>query len=170
MHKPLIAVLLPLLLIVCGAQTPPTATEALSVRCAQMADQLADAFAGHKLSVAAGAAIGMSAADVARINDEQRPEVLGSWHSSKYDAINNRCYLRIHTHTQRKSQYDYEVQLVYDARLDNLLATAEIINGKKRGSISDESYKGQHSFKDGDAGWEAAITYMDELMADPRKQ
>ena len=95
MHKPLIAVLLPLLLIVCGAQTLPTATEALSVRCTQMADQLAEAFAWHKLS-AAGAAIGMSAADV--------------------------------------------------------------------------SYKGQRFFRDGDAGWEAAMKYMDELMADPRKQ
>jgi hypothetical protein len=135
-----------------------------------MADQLADAFASHKLSVAAGAAIGMSAADVARINDEQMPEVLGSSHSSKYDAINNRCYVRIYTHTQRKSQYDYEVQQVYDAQLDNLLARAEIINGKKHGSISDESYKGQRSFKDGDAAWEAAVTYMNELMADPRKQ
>jgi hypothetical protein len=48
-------------------------------------------------------AIGMSAADVARLNDETRPEVLGSWSSSKYDAKNNRCYVRIYEHTRRKS-------------------------------------------------------------------
>jgi len=68
MRKSVIVVLLPSLLLVCGAQTPPTATEALRIRCTQMADQMADAFAWHELSVAAGAAIGMSAADVARIN------------------------------------------------------------------------------------------------------
>jgi hypothetical protein len=47
MRKPLIAVL-PLLLLVCGAQTPPTATEVfnLRVRCRHMADEKADALAG----------------------------------------------------------------------------------------------------------------------------
>jgi hypothetical protein len=54
--------------------------------------------------------------------------------------------------------------------VDDLLADASIENGKKRGSIWDESYKGQRFFKDGDASWEAAVTYMNELMADPRKQ
>jgi hypothetical protein len=97
MRKSLIAILMLPLLIVCGAQTPPTATEAfnLRIRCKQMADEKADAVAWHEMTVAEGAAIGMSAADVARINDQQRPEVLGSWSSSKYDAVNNRCYVRI---------------------------------------------------------------------------
>jgi hypothetical protein len=63
-----------------------------------------------------------------------------------------------------------EVHQVYDAQVDELLAHAEINNGKKNGSIFDESYKGQRFFKDGDASWEAAVTHMDELMADPRKQ
>src|SRR5262249_46082238 len=117
-----------------------------------------------------GASIGMSAADVARLNDQTRPEVLGSWSSSKYDAINNRCYVRMYKHTRRKSQYNYEVQQVYDAQVDELLAHAEIKDGKKGGHIWDQSYTGQRWFKDGDANYEAAITYMDDLMADPRKQ
>jgi hypothetical protein len=171
MRKSLLIILLPSLLIVCGAQTPPTATEAfnLRIRCKQMADQMADALAWNGMSVADGASLGMSAADVARLNDQTRPEVLGSWSSSKYDATNNRCYVRIYNHTRRKSKYDYEVHQVYDAQVENLLASAEIKNGKKNGDIWDESYTGQRYFKDGDASYEAAITYMDELMADPRK-
>jgi hypothetical protein len=121
------------------------------------------------MSVADGASIGMSADDVAGLNDQTRPEVLGSWSSSKYDATNNRCYVRIYNHTRRKSQYDYEVQQVYDAQVDDLLVNADIRNGKKSGLIFDESYKGNR-FLTGDASYEAAITYMDELMADPRKQ
>jgi hypothetical protein len=58
---------------------------------------------------------------------------------------------------------------VYDAQVDKLLAIAEIINGKKHGSTPDESYKGQRSFKDDDASWEAAISYMNELVANPQK-
>jgi hypothetical protein len=139
MRKSLIAVLLPSLLIVCGAQTPPTATEAfnLRIRCKQMADEKADALAPHEMSVADGASIGMSAADVARLNDQTRPEVLGLWSSSKYDATNNRCYVRIYKHTRRTSQFDDEVHQVYDAQVDDLLVSAHIRNGKKYGDIWD---------------------------------
>src|SRR5262249_25277707 len=119
------------------------------------------------------ASIGMSAADVARINDQQRPEVLGSWSSSKYDAVNNRCYVRIYKHTRRQlvggKSFELEVHQVYDAQVDDLLAHAEIKNGSKFGIIHEESYKGNR-FVSGDAGWEATVNYMDELMADPRKQ
>jgi hypothetical protein len=139
MRKSLIAVLLPSLLIVCGAQTPPTATEAfnLRIRCKQMADEKADALAPHEMSVADGASIGMSAADVARLNDQTRPEVLGLWSSSKYAATNNRCYVRIYKHTRRTSQFDDEVHQVYDAQVDDLLVSAHIRNGKKYGDIWD---------------------------------
>ena len=179
MRKPLIVVLsVALLLIASGqavAQTPPTATEAfnLRIRCKRMADQKADALAWHVMTVDDGASLGMSAADVARLNDQTRPEVLGSASSSKYDAINNRCYVRIYQHTRRQSvgrkPFELEVDQVYDAQVDELLAHAEIKDGKKSGTIWDQSYKGNR-FPGGDAGWEAAITYMDDLMADPRKQ
>jgi hypothetical protein len=173
MHKSLIVILLPLLGIVCGAQTPPTATEAfnLRIRCKQMADEKAAALAQPlELSVADGASLGISAADVARLNDETRPEVVASWASSKYDAKNNRCYVRIYKHTRRKSQFDYEVHQVYDAQVDDLLASAVInnANGKKPGQIWDQSYKGIRPVQ-GDASWDAALAYMDELMADPQK-
>ena len=169
MHKSLVVVPLLLALIVCGAQTPPTATEAFNLRtkCKQSADQKADELAWHGLSVADGASMGMSAADVARLNDEARPEVLESWSSSKYDAINNRCYVRIYQHTRRESN-DYELHQVYDAQANDLLAYAAITNGKKHSLILDQSYNGDR-FISGDDGWEAAIVYMYELMADPRK-
>jgi hypothetical protein len=153
MRKSLIAVLLSSLLIVCGAQTPPTATEAfnLRIRCKQMADQKAD-------EIAAGNAL-------------LKWEVVQSFGSSRYDATNNRCYILIYDHV-RKPRYGYEhvVRQLYDGQVDELLAHAQIIDGKKSGSIWDESYKGQRYFKDSDASYEAALTYMNELMADPRKQ
>ena len=57
---------------------------------------------------------------------------------------------------------------VYDAQVDDLLVHAKVKNGKKTGLIFDESYKGDRLLS-GDAGWQSAITYMDELMADLRK-
>jgi hypothetical protein len=151
MRKSVIVVLLPSLLIVCGAQTPPTATEAfnLRIRCKHMADQ--------------------KAGDAAATNAALKWEILRSWGSSKYDATNNRCYILIYQHI-RKSGYENESTQLFDAQVDDLLADASIRNGKKSGSIWDESYKGQRFFKDGDASYEAAVTYMNELMADPRKQ
>jgi len=169
MHKSLIVALLLIASGQAGAQTPLTATEAsnLRIKCKQMADQKADELAWHGLSVADGASMGMSAVDVARLNDEARPEVLESWSSSKYDAINNRCYVRIYQHTRRESN-DYELHQVYDAQANDLLAYAAITNGKKHGLILDQSYNGDR-FIGGDDSWEAAIVYMYELMADPRK-
>ena len=57
---------------------------------------------------------------------------------------------------------------MYDAQADDLLAYAAITNGKKHGLIVDQSYNRDH-FISGDDSWEAAIVYMYELMADPRK-
>jgi hypothetical protein len=153
MRKPLAVILLPSLLIVCGlavAQTPPTATEAfnLRIRCKQMADQ--------------------KAGENAAINAAARWEVLQSSGSSKYDATNNRCYIHIYDHI-RKPGLEHVNRSLFDAQVDDLLASANIRNGKKNGNIWDQSFKGERFFKDGDASYEAAVTYMDELMADPRK-
>jgi len=149
-----VIVIMPVVLIASGqavAQTPPTATEAfnLRIRCKQMADQKAN--------------------DVNAINAALKWEIVQSSSSSKYDAINNRCYIHIYQHI-RKSGYEKVVRQLFDAQVDDLLADARIENGKKSGSIWDESYNGQRYFKDGEAAWEAVGTYMDELMADPRKQ
>jgi len=153
MRKPLAVILLPSLLIVCGlavAQTPPTATEAfnLRIRCKQMADQKADEQAAGNAAV--------------------RWEVLESRGSSKYDATNNRCYILIYQHI-RKSGFEHVSRQLFDAQVDDLLASAAIRNGKKTGDIWDQSFKGERFFKDDDASYEAAIAYMYELMADPRK-
>jgi hypothetical protein len=151
MRKWFIAVLLPLLLLVCGAQTPPTATEAfnLRIRCKQMADQKAN-------DLREGAALA-------------KWEVSFSSGSSRYDAINNRCYILIY-HEIRKPGYEYLYRYLYDAQVDDLLANADIKNGKYSGSIWDENYKGQCVFKGGIDCYEEAIRYMNEMMADPRKQ
>jgi hypothetical protein len=152
MYKPLIIVL-PLVLVAGGlamAQTPPTATEAfnLRIRCKQMADQ--------------------KAGEYADTNAALKWEVLESSGSSKYDATNNRCYIHIYDHIRKSGLENVSRQLL-DAQVDELLASASIRNGKKSGMILDESYKGQRYFKDDEASYEAAIKYMDELMADPRK-
>jgi hypothetical protein len=78
MRKPLAVILLLSLLIVCGAQSPPTATEAfnLRIRCKRMADQ--------------------KAGEQAAGNAALRWEVLESRGSSKYDATSNRCYILIY--------------------------------------------------------------------------
>jgi hypothetical protein len=166
-----------LLLPACGlafAQTPPAATEAfnLRIRCKAMADEKAEAMAWHPLSVAGGAELGMSAAAVDALNRVREAENIGSWHSSKYDAINNRCYVRIYQHT-RSSKLETEIHQVYDAQIDDLLANAKIINGKKSGQVWDE-YKGPwvppadcRFCMKGD-GWDAAIAYMEEIMTDKR--
>jgi hypothetical protein len=148
MHKLLIV--LPLVLVVGSlavAQTPPTATEAfnLRIRCKQMADLKADALAAGNAAL--------------------KWEVLESWGSSKYDATNNRCYILIYHHI-RKPGFENVVRQMYDAQVDDLLAFADIRNGKKTGVIF--GYTGGGRLTD-DASYEAAIKYMDELMADPRK-
>jgi hypothetical protein len=150
MRKSLIVILLPLLGIVCGAQTPPTATEAfnLRIRCKQMADR--------------------KAGELAAGNAALRWEVLQSSGSSRYDATNNRCYVLIYHHI-RKPGFENVVRQLFDAQVDDLLASADIRNDKKNGVIFDESYKGNRWVSGGDAGWDAAVKYMDELMADPRK-
>jgi hypothetical protein len=140
-------VVLPSLLIMCGlalGQRPPTATEAnLRIRCKQMADKKA-----HEL------------------NAVIRSEILESSGSSKYDATNNRCYIVIYQHIRQKSGYEHEFRQMYDAQADDLLASADIINGKKTGDIF--GYKG--GLLTDEASYEAAISYIDQMMADPQKQ
>jgi hypothetical protein len=108
------------------------------------------------------------AGELAAGNAALRWEVLQSSGSSRYDATNNRCYVLIYHHI-RKPGFENVVRQLFDAQVDDLLASADIRNGKKNGVIFDESYKGNRWVSGGDAGWDAAIKYMDELMADPRK-
>jgi hypothetical protein len=74
---------------------------------------------------------------------------------------------------------DHEYDQLYDLQTDDLLAGAMVENGKKHGDIWDPDYKKpwlpscsakgcQPDF--GDQTWQAAKDYMNEMMADPRKQ
>jgi len=162
-----------------SAQSPPTATEAfnLRIKCKKMSDDKAEELRWHPLSVADGASVGMSPTGVAAQNDRTKPEVVASWDSSKYDPINNRCYGRIYSHTSFLG-WDNEYDSVYDLQTDDLLANAFIQKGKKTGAIWDPDYKkpfgptcvGGCPANFGDQTWQAAEDYMNEIMADPRKQ
>jgi hypothetical protein len=163
------------------AQSPPTATEAFNLRiqCKKMSDEKADELRWHPANPADGASIGMSPAAVTALNNHYYThEVVAEWNTSKYDPVNNRCYGRIYGHikTNDHGLYDNEYDQVYDLQTSDLLAHAEIKNGKKWGSIWDSDYKQpplplsclgecQENFT-----WQAAEDYMDKIMADPRKQ
>ena len=81
-----------------------------------------------------------------------------------------------HIKTTDHGLYDNEYDQVFDLQIDDLLANAFVKNGKKSGSIWDHDYKqpplptscvGECS---GNFRWQAAEDYMDQIMADPRKQ
>jgi hypothetical protein len=142
------------LMLNCGAtfaQTPPTATEEfnLRIRCKEMAEQ--------KL-------IDMQTSQT--VIEMNRVEVRGSWQSSKYDAKNNRCYIRIYIHRFiGKTSLDQEMHSIYDAQIDELLAFAQIENGKKVGMVFDKDHRTTTS---DNFGWDDAITYIEKMIADRR--
>jgi hypothetical protein len=143
-----------------SAQSPPTATEAfnLRIKCKKMSDEKAQEFIDG--------------------NTSMKLEIVAARNTSKYDPISNRCYGRFYGHTKNANLYDIETDQVYDLQTDDLLANAEIKNGKKHGSIWDPDYKkpfgpscvGGCPANFGDQTWQATEDYMNELMADPRKQ
>ena len=107
-------------------------------------------------------------------------EIVQAWNTSKYDPTSNRCYGRIYEHIA-KQQYrlDRETDQFFDLQVDDLLAFATIENGKKHGNIFDPDYKKPWlptcradgcPANFGDQTWQAAEDYMNEMMADPRKQ
>jgi hypothetical protein len=144
------------------AQSPPTATEAfnLRIKCKKLSDEKAQGFI-----------------DMNRMVVDW--ETVQAWNTSKYDPISNRCYGRFYSHKIRqKYRLDHEADQVYDLQTDDLLAGAMIENGKKHGNIFDPEYKkpwlpscrGGCPANFGDQTWQAAVDYMNEMMADPRKR
>jgi hypothetical protein len=145
-----------------SAQSPPTATEAfnLRIKCNEMSDQKAQ--------------------EVMETNIMLKWEFVAAWNTSRYDPDNNRCYGRIYEHIIKQDYHlDHESDQLFDLQIDDLLAGAMIENGKKHGSIWDHDYKKPWlpscsangcppDF--GDQTWQAAEDYMNEIMADPRKQ
>ena len=145
-----------------SAQSPPTATEAfnLRIKCGKMSDERAQYF----------------------IESDRMSEweMVAAWNTSKYDPISNRCYGRIYAHTKKqKYGFDHETDQLYDLQINDLLAAAWIENGKKHGSIWNPDYKKPWfpscSAKEcppdwRDQAWQAVENYMNEFMANPRKQ
>ena len=142
-------------------QTPPTATEEfnLRIKCKELADQKAEELDGMSRSA--------------------KWEILNSWHASKYDAKSNRCYVRVYGHMRHHPSVEHVIDQVYDAQVDDILASATILSGKKNGQIFDPDYKKPWlplcnpegcPTDFGDRTWQAAKDYMSELMADPRRQ
>lgn len=160
------------LIVSCGtasSQTPAATEESqLRARCQALADEKAGAMASHVLSVADGAAFGMPVAAVDALNKSQS-EMLGSSHSSKYDAAGNRCYIRLYEH-KRNGQFETEHHGIYDARTDDLIAFARRVNGRETGYVFDirkGPWVSPANCRNCTAGvgWDAAIAYMDEIMA-----
>jgi hypothetical protein len=106
-------------------------------------------------------------------------EFVTAWSTSKYDPISNRCYRRHFQHIIKRDYHlDHKTDQLFDLQINDLLAAALIENGKKHGSIWDPDYKkpwlpscvGGCPSNFGDQTWQAAVDYMNEMMADPRKQ
>jgi hypothetical protein len=139
-------VLMPAITLNCGtalAQAPPTATEAFSqwIRCNNMADKKAE-----------------------KIYLGPAQQVIFSIWTSRYDPKSNRCYIRLDSHT-RNAAFDIETHQVYDGQKDDLLASANIKNGKKSGTVFDDSHR---STTDENHGWNDALDYMEVMMTDKR--
>jgi hypothetical protein len=150
------------------AQTPPTATDAfnLRIKCKELAERKLDNFSFHRLSVTDGDSIGMSADTIAAINGNA-PEVLDAWQTSKYDSENGHCYVQLYKHTfVREPPFDRELLDLYDVQTDSLLAFANIENGKKVGMVFNKKHRKTASKNH---GWDDAVAYMDEMLADNRK-
>jgi len=153
------------------AQAPPTATEAfnLRVKCKALADDKAEAMKRHPMSVADGATLGLSAGAVDALNrkNDARSEVLQSWHSSRYDIENNRCYIELFEHRRFGVNKENEAQYrqIYDGQTDDLLAFTRIENGKKVGMVFDPEHD---RTTDDNLGWDDANAYIDEMMLDKR--
>jgi hypothetical protein len=146
-----------------SAQSPPTATEAFNLRtqCKKISDEKAQEFLV--------------------LNGMLKWEIVTAWNTAKYDPTSNRCYGRIYEHIVKPShRLDHESDQVFDLQTTDLLAAAMIEDGKKHGNIYDPDYKkpwlpscsaAKGCAPDfGDQTWQAAEDYMNEFMADPRRQ
>jgi hypothetical protein len=164
-----IASILALLAVLPAApQKPPTATEAfdLPIRCMNLGAQKLESVQTQPMSIVDGASMGMAPAAVTTFNEEYVPELIDAHYSSKYDPVNNRCYAEIYIHT-RTERFDIEQRQLYEANMDDLLASATIQNGKKRGNVFD--HENHRTITFADLGWEDANAYIDEMMADKRR-
>ena len=85
---------------------------------------------------------------------------------SHYSPRTNRCYVEMRVQTgQLNERSDRFAQYLYDGRTREMLAFAEIQNGKKSGKVFD-LYHHTTSFEN--AGWDDASQYIYIMMAGDR--
>ena len=167
--------MLGLFIVSAFGQTPPTATEAfnLRIKCKTMADEKAESLINTRpLTYADGASAGMSAVAVDALNrtNAENRELIQEYHSSKYDAKTNRCYIEIFQHKKIGKHKSIEVQVrqIYDGQTDELLATAGFENGTMSGVVFDPQHPPKNP-PDKKSGWDEAHDYMNEMMLDNRR-
>lgn len=131
-----------------AAQMQPTATEAFHLRqeCKSLADKKAE--------------------ELLSINPDFQ-QLITSYSKSKYDLKSSRCYIEIFKSWRYGKQRESEmyVRQIYDGLTDDLLAYAQIQNGKKMGLIFD----GAHVADVGkNLGWDDADNYITNMMKEER--
>jgi hypothetical protein len=148
------------------AQTPPIATEAfnLLMRCKQMGEEKFQSLRSRPMTVEEGATIGWSPREVQSLN-RNLPQEIHAHYNSKYDPINNRCYAEVFIQ-MRTQEFEMEVRQIYDVQVDDLLAFAQIQDGKKSGMVFDHQYR---PTTDRGVGWDDATEYIDQMIAEDRK-
>jgi hypothetical protein len=83
---------------------------------------------------------------------------------SRYSARTNRCYVEMRVQTlDANERTDRVGRYLYDGQTREMLAFAQIQNGKKSGRVFDLQHRTK-SFENG--GWDDASDYIDVTMAD----
>jgi len=122
---------------------PPTATEIFHLRsqCAALGKKIFD-------SSVAGPALYKS-------------------QMSRYTPQTNRCYVELTVQTaDTTTPLRYLSRYLYDGQTGEMLAAAQIKEGKKWGMVYDQSYQTKTLEN---AGWDDASEYVNVIMTDDRK-
>ena len=86
---------------------------------------------------------------------------------SHYDPLTNRCYVEITIQSADTTRPPHDLsQYLYDGQTGEMLAAAQIEEGKRWGMVYD--WKHQTTTLT-NAGWDDAIRYINTMMADDRK-
>ena len=86
---------------------------------------------------------------------------------SRYSPMTNRCYVEIRVQTGELNKYsDRFGRYLYDGQTREMLAFAQIQNGKKSGKVFDLRHR-TTSFEN--AGWDDASEYIYTMMAGDRR-
>lgn len=86
---------------------------------------------------------------------------------SRYSPKTNRCYVEMRVQTiDPDEQSDRFAQYLYDGQTKEMLAFAQIQNGKKSGKVFDLHHR-TTSFEN--SGWDDASEYIYAMMADDRR-